>query len=125
MPFVEFFVFTVVSIIVVILAVKFSLNSRIPNPVKKNKNILFLIILELICMVIAKYGANFGFPWWIYYPVPMLLTVFFPLLYFKMSKKEAVKYLILIFVASPVIHVLFSLVGWKNYMPFIEIPSLI
>jgi hypothetical protein len=65
-----------------------------------------------------------GIPLVIYYPVPMLITVFFPTLYFKMHKREAVTYLVLTFLSAPLIHVIFSLAGWKNFMPFIKIPSI-
>jgi len=125
MSFIEFLSFTIVSIIVVIFIVGISLKARKPNPVTNVINITLLIILESFCMILAKYGANMGFPWWIYYPVPMILTLFVPIIYFKMSKKETLKYIILIVISSPLIHVTFSLFGWNNYMPFIEIPSLI
>ena len=38
---------------------------------------------------------------------------------------EALEYLVLAFLSSPVIHVVFSfLLGWKDYMPFIDVPAL-
>jgi len=125
MLLIEFVSFTIVSIVVVILIAGLSLRARKPNPVNNIKSIALLIFLETFCMILAKYGANFGFPWWIYYPVPMILTLFVPIIYFKMAKKETLKYIILIFIASPLIHVVFSLFGWNNYMPFFKIPSLI
>lgn len=76
-------------------------------------------------MAFAKFGQNTGWPWWIYYTVPMLLTVFLPPLYFKMSRREVPEYLVLSFLSAPLIHLLFSFfVGWKDYMPFLEVPSL-
>ena len=76
-------------------------------------------------MAFAKFGQNTGWPWWIYYTVPMLLTVFLPPLYFKMSRREVPEYLVLRFLSAPLIHLLFSFfVGWKDYMPFLEVPSL-
>jgi len=76
-------------------------------------------------MLFAKFGATTGWPWWIYYTVPMLLTVFFPPLFFKMNRKETLFYLLLSFLSAPAIHVVFSFfLGWRNYMPFIEIPAL-
>jgi hypothetical protein len=125
MPLIEFLSFTLLSIVVVIFAAGISLKSREPNPVRNIKAIALLVFLEAFCMILAKYSANWAFPWWIYYPVPMLLTLFFPVIYFKMSKRESLKYILLIFLASPLIHVVFSLFGWNNYMPFIEIQSLI
>lgn len=76
-------------------------------------------------MVLGKYGANSGFSWWIYYSIPVLLTIFVPTLYFKMNKTETTRYLFLAFISAPLIHVVFSFfLGWKNYMPFIKIPSV-
>jgi len=120
----EFIVLTLVSIIVVILVVRFSLKARKPNPLNGPGNILVLAVAEILCMLIGKYGAGWGWPWWIYYSVPMLITVFFPPLYFKMRKRETVTYLVLAFLSAPLIHVLFSLAGWKSFMPFIKIPSI-
>lgn len=76
-------------------------------------------------MVFAKVGQNMGWPWWIYYTVPMLLTVLLPPFYFRMSRREVPEYLFLSFLSAPVVHLFFSFfVGWKDYMPFMEIPSL-
>ena len=70
----EFFVLTVVSIIVVILIVRFALRLREPNPIRSLKNIVLLTILEIICMVMGKSGANFDIPWWIYNTIPIFRT---------------------------------------------------
>ena len=76
-------------------------------------------------MVFAKFGQNTGWPWWIYYTLPMLLTVLLPPLYFKMSRREVPEYLLLSFLSAPVVHLFFSFfVGWKDYLPFLEVPSL-
>lgn len=121
----EFIVLTVVSILVVMVIVKYSLNLRNIKPLNSFINIVFLAVLEIICMLLGKYGANWGLPWWIYYTVPLLLTISGPVLYFKMNGKEAAKYLTLTFISAPLIHILFSLFGWNHYMPFIKIPSLL
>ena len=121
----EFISLTVVSIVVVLLIVRYVLNSRKPNPASNIRNILLLILLEIVCMVLGKYGANLGFPWWAYYSIPVLLTVFVPTFYFKMNKTETIRYLFLAFISAPLIHVVFSFfLGWKNYMPFIKVPSV-
>ena len=120
----EFITLTIVTCIVLIFIVRFSLKSRSPNPVRKIKNIGILITLAVAGMLMGKYGATWGFPWWIYYPTPMLLVIVFPLIYFRMNKREAMKYILITILSGPVIHVLFSLFGWKNYMPFFEIPSI-
>jgi len=44
---------------------------------------------------------------------------------FKFNGKELLQYLLLAFLSSPVIHVLFSFFfDWHEYMPFIHVPSL-
>lgn len=121
----EFIVLTFVSILVVIAVVRYSLRFRKYNPAGSFFNIMLLVLLEIICMLIGKYGANWELPWWIYYTIPMLLTIFVPTLYFKMNKKEAVTYLFLAFASAPIIHIIFSLFGWNNFMPFIKIPALL
>jgi len=120
----EFITLTIVTCFVLIFIVRFSLKTRIPNPAKKAKNIGVLIVLAVAGMLIGKYGATWGFPWWIYYPAPMFLVIIFPLAFFKMNKKEAALYTIIVIVSGPIIHIIFSLLGWKNYMPFIKIPSI-
>lgn len=76
-------------------------------------------------MVFAKFGQNAGWPWWMYYTVPMLLTVFLPPVYFRMTRFEVPEYLVLAFLSAPVIHLAFSfLAGWRDYMPFLRIPSV-
>lgn len=121
----EFVIQTIVSIVVVIFIVRYSLKSREINPMKDYRNILLFIVLEIICMLLGKYGENWGLPWWIYYTVPMILTIFFPIIYFRMQPKEILTYFILAFISAPLIHIIFSFfIGWKNYMPFIHIPSI-
>lgn len=76
-------------------------------------------------MLLARYGAQAGLPWWIYYIVPALLTLGVPPVVYRFGQGELARYLVLAFLMAPVIHALFSLfLGWKEYMPFIPIPSL-
>jgi hypothetical protein len=120
----EFITLTMVTCIVLVFIVRFTLKTRDPNPAKTPGNVGILIALAVLCMLIGKYGANWGFPWWIYYPAPMLLVLVFPLTFFKMQKKEALIFILISVASGPIIHVVFSLFGWKNYMPFIRIPSI-
>ena len=74
-------------------------------------------------MLFGKYGATFGLPWWIYYPVPALVTILLPPFVFRMAAKRTVLYLALASISAPLIHVLFAFfLGWNEYMPFIPIP---
>ena len=76
-------------------------------------------------MLFAKIGQNSGLPWWIYYTVPMLVTVLVPPIIFRMNLGETLTYLGLAFLSSPLIHAVFSFfLGWKEYMPFIRIPAI-
>ena len=73
----------------------------------------------------AKFGQNGGLPWWIYYTAPMLVTVLVPPIVFRMNPRETLTYLGLAFLSTPLIHAVFSLfLGWKDYMPFINIPAM-
>lgn len=76
-------------------------------------------------MSFAKLGASAGIPVWVYYGLPALLTWTFPPIVFRMRGFEFGMYLVLAVLVAPLIHVLFSFfLGWKEYMPFIPVPSL-
>jgi hypothetical protein len=76
-------------------------------------------------MAFAKFGQNSGWPWWIYYTVPAVVTLVVPPLALRFSTHELWQYLALAALSSPLIHLLFSfLLGWHDYMPFIHVPSL-
>lgn len=88
-----------------------------------------IILLSLICvvagMLFGKYGANLGLPWWIYYPVPMLMNVLLSPVVLKMNKRRVGIYLLLSFLSAPLVHAFFSFfLSWNEYMPFWKIPSL-
>ncbi|HEY9498649.1 MAG TPA: hypothetical protein VIQ78_06470 [Terrimesophilobacter sp.] len=81
--------------------------------------------MVVLGMLFGKYGLLFGLPWWIYYPVPALVTVLLPPLVFGMRTRRTVLYLMLAALSAPLIHVIFAFfLGWNEYMPFIPIPSL-
>ena len=73
------------------------------------KAVIFLaFLLVIVGMLLGKYGAQYGLPWWIYYPIPMLMTVLLPPIVLKMNVRKTVFYLILSFLLAPLIHFLFS-----------------
>jgi hypothetical protein len=77
-------------------------------------------------MIFARWGATVGLAWWVYYTVPALVTLIVPPAAFRMARIEAMEYLVLAFVMAPAIHALFSFfLGWKEYMPFLPVPSLL
>ena len=76
-------------------------------------------------MVFARWGATTGLTWWVYYTVPALATLLVPPVAFRMARIEAAEYFVLALLMAPVIHTGFSVfLGWKEYMPFLPVPSL-
>jgi hypothetical protein len=92
---------------------------------KRAQIMLLAQVVVVFGMVFGKYGATFGLPWWLYYPIPMLSTVLLPPVVLKLNQRRAAAYLVLSFLSAPFIHVLFSFfLGWTEYMPFWKIPSV-
>lgn len=121
---VRFPVFVLVSYVVFGALLHFVLRRRERGPLIAHILRIGLVVI-VGGMVFAKFGQNAGWPWWIYYTVPMLLTVFLPPVYFRMTRREVPEYLVLAFLSAPMIHVAFSfLVGWHDYMPFFRVPSV-
>lgn len=120
----RFSVFVVVSLVVFIAILLLVTRHRIARP--RLASVLAVAGIVVVGgMLFAKFGNNAGFPWWIYYTVPALATLVVPPATFAFSGKELAQYLVLAFLSSPVIHVVFSfLLGWHEYMPFIPVPSL-
>lgn len=85
---------------------------------------LLALVVVVGGMLFGKYGLLLGLPWWLYYPIPMLVTVLLPPLVLKLSKQKTAAYLVLSFLSAPFIHVLFSFfLGWPEYMPFWKITA--
>jgi hypothetical protein len=92
---------------------------------KKYTIALLAIWVVIVGMLFGKYGASWGLKWWIYYTIPMLMTVFLPPAVLKLKSTKIIKYLILSFLSAPFIHLFFSfLFGWTEYMPFWKIPTM-
>ena len=120
----RFSVFILVSLIAFIAILYFVIRHRSQRP-KGFKVFAVTALVVVGGMVFAKFGNNAGLPWWIYYTLPALATLLVPPLVFKFNGKELLQYLLLAFLSSPVIHVVFSfLFDWHEYMPFIHVPSL-
>jgi hypothetical protein len=82
-------------------------------------------LVSAIGIGFAKFGANFGLPWWVYYTAPMLATVVLPPLVFRFTLWRAVLYVALAFITAPLIHAAFFYAfGWGDYMPFLALPPL-
>jgi len=120
----RFSVFILVSLIAFIAILYFVIRHRSQRP-KGFKVFAVAALVVVGGMVFAKFGNNAGLPWWIYFTPPALATLLVPPLVFKFNGKELLQYLLLAFLSSPVIHVVFSfLFDWHEYMPFIHVPSL-
>lgn len=121
---IHFPVFILVSLIAFVGLLKFVLRHRMADP-SLARVWGAAVIVVIGGMLFAKFGANFGLPWWIYYGAPVLLTLALPPIAFAMNRKESLVYIELAFLVSPLIHVVFSFFfGWKEYMPFIPVPSM-
>ena len=120
----RFSVFITVSLITFIAILYFVTRHRTQRP----RTLMVMAVAGIVVvggMVFAKLGNNAGLPWWIYYTVPALTTLLLPPTVFKFHRKELLQYLVLAFLSSPVIHMVFSfLFDWHEYMPFIRVPSL-
>lgn len=112
------------SLVIFVVLLRFILSKE---EFRKNftKISLLSFIVVVLGMIFGKYGAMAGLPWWIYYPVPLLMTVLLPPVVLKFSPRQTVVYLIFSFLSAPFIHVLFSFfLGWTEYMPFLKIPFM-
>jgi hypothetical protein len=120
----HFYIMIAVSLILFLIMIRIVLSKH-EFMVKKNAIFFLSFIIVVIGMLLGKYGAKLGFPWWIYYPVPMLMTVLLPPFTLKLDRVKTIQYLILSLVSAPLIHASFSFfMGWKEYMPFWNIPSI-
>lgn len=88
--------------------------------------LLVSLVVVVGGMLFGKYGATtFQLPWWIYYPVPALVTILLPPFVFRMSVPRTILYLLLSAASAPCIHIMFSFfLGWDEYMPFFRVPSI-
>lgn len=120
----RFYVMSGLSFLIFAGILKFVLRKRALPPTL----VSVLMIAGIVVvggMLIGRYGAQLGWPWWIYYTVPLLLTLLLPPIVFSMTRAEAPVYVLLAFASAPTIHILFSFfLGWQEYMPFLRIPSL-
>jgi hypothetical protein len=114
----------VASLIVFAGVIRLVLRHRM-NEFPLAKVLVLGLVVVVGGMVYGYHGARAGWPWWVFYPPPMLLTVFAPPIVLRMRSGETALYLLLSFLSAPFIHAVFSFfLGWNEYMPFIPVPSL-
>lgn len=123
-PDLQFYVLVVVSYLVFVGILYYVMRARARSAsIKKVCSVAVVVVVG--GMLFARLGAQSGMPWWIYYTVPMLLTVFLPPFVFRMATREYTWYIVLAFLSAPAIHAMFSFfLGWREYMPFLHVPSL-
>ena len=110
------------SLLIFFVIIRFVLSKN-DCKIKRNQIYELALVVVVLGMLFGKYGATYGLPWWLYYPIPMLITVILPPVVLKLNTQKTIIYLVLSFLSAPFIHVTFSfLLGWTEYMPFWEIP---
>jgi hypothetical protein len=124
MPPFRFLVFILVSLVVFAAILHWSLRNRTTRP--SSITVIWVAVVVVVAgMVFARFGARAGLTWPIYYGVPALTTLLLPPIVFRMSRNEIVRYEVLAFASSPLIHASFSfLLGWHEYIPFWHIPYI-
>ena len=124
MPPLHFAVFIAVSLVVFVGILRWVLRARLTGPPSTTVVVVALIVV-VAGMSFAKFGANIGLAWQIYYGLPALITLALPPVALRMAGPEVGAYIVLALAASPIIHIFFSLfVGWSEYLPFWHIPAV-
>lgn len=91
--------------------------------IKRKPIIQITCIVVVLGMSIGKYGAFLSLPWYLYYSLPLFMTMLLPPYFLKFTKVQTLIYLLLSFISAPCIHFVFSFfLNWKEYMPFWNIP---
>ena len=120
----HFLAFIALSLVVFVALLTWVLRSRAIPPDRGRVAVVTFVVV-VVGMCFAKFGANLGLHWALYYGLPALVTLLLPPIAFRMHRGELVSYIVLAFASSPAIHAFFSFfVGWHEYMPFWHIPSL-
>jgi hypothetical protein len=75
--------------------------------------------------ILGKYDSVVRLPFYLNYILPAVLMIFLPPIALRMKSDQVLKYLVLIILAVPFIHIFFSFfAGWGDLLPFIRIPSI-
>jgi hypothetical protein len=120
----HFPVFVAVSFAAFVAILRVALNRREERPASA-KVLTVATIVVVGGMVFARAGTALGWPVWVYYGLPALLTWVLPPVALQMRGREIVVYVAMAMLMAPAIHVTFAfLLGWNEYMPFIPVPSL-
>ena len=115
----RFATFMAAAAAVFVAVVLFTTRRRIARP-GSGTLLLLVFVVVVLGMLFARYAHIFVQPpWWLYYGVPAVVTLFLPPVVLCMKGREITEYIPLAVLMAPAIHVFFSIfVGWHDYMPF-------
>ncbi|MBA7645570.1 hypothetical protein ES703_53328 [subsurface metagenome] len=81
--------------------------------------------ISVVTVVMGIVLLKIGLPPWIYFPLPVIVSLVAPWLIFRPSWKAYIVFLCVSMIMSPLTHFLWSFfLDYHNYLPFWEIPSL-
>ncbi len=119
----RFVVYSAVAFAVFTFVLRFALRKRTATPWRAI--LITGVFIVFGGMLFARWTYELGSPWWVFYGVPALATIFGPPLVFRMSRFEAATYILLAVLMAPAIHTFFSFfLGWHEYMPLFYVPSV-
>lgn len=88
----RFLVMIAASMVVFVGVIRFVLRRRASFALAK---VLVLGLIVVGGMLYGYHGARAGWPWWVFYPPPMLLNVLAPPIVLRMRGSETALYLVL------------------------------
>ncbi|MCD4733977.1 hypothetical protein K8R78_07040 [bacterium] len=121
----EFIGESAITLLVFIVFLRYILRERLDENLTTQITLIGLVV-AVGGIFMATYGNwVFRFPWWLRYPIPLLITLLLPPLYFKMNRDELWSYLLLGALTVPAVHFVFVFFfGWSGYLHFVTFPSL-
>ena len=120
----HFGVFMLVSLVAFLGILRLALRKRPVQP-GAFQTAWVSILVVVGGMLFARFAAASRLPPTVYYGIPAALTLLLPPVVFRMRLREFAGYGLAAAVTSPAIHLLFSLfLGWNEYLPFWQVPSL-
>ena len=98
----RFPILIVASLIVFVAILRFAVRKR---PIRPSAFSVFLVSAIVVVggMTFAKATQNAGWPWWIYYTVPALVTLLLPPVAFRFSGAELWRFLLLALQSGPLV----------------------
>ena len=90
-------VYMLVSTLVLAAVIWICARGKNGTPPRELRILAIAALISVLGIAFAKYGSNFGAPWWIYYTVPMLSTVFIPPFVFRLGPARSAAYVFWLF----------------------------